>query len=363
MALSRDDLYTLGKTEAQSIRPSLAFREGDVSDAINSAAAVMAEAVLEEGARAFEATYLDGARGDKLTKWGDDRYGIMRKPAVKATGQVRFTRSVNGPAGIIPAGSIIATARDNEGKELRFLTDASVSWALNEQGNKTVGATADLAGRDGNVAAGTITRILTVLFTSSFTVTNIASFVGGDEEESDEDYRERVRSFPLTLRRGTLAALEYGALQVPAVKKAKAVAELDPLTGEKTGIINLYVSDADGGSSPQMLSDVAAVMPEWEAAGDVVNVLGASVVTQPVVLSVTVFPGVTVSTPNIQAAVSATVNRLKTGQKLYRDDLKTAVKNLDPTGIESVNVLTPAGDVTPVANQLLRTSIGDVTVS
>jgi len=253
MALSRDDLYALGQTEAQRIRPALAFREGDLSDALNAAAALMAEAILEEGARAFEATYLDGARSEQLTRWGDDRYGIARKPAVSATGQVTFTR-VGGAGGSIAAGTVVATVRGSQGQELRFRTDAPLVWASGDAGSKTVDATAETTGRSSNVAAGTITRIVSPLFDPSLVVANAAAFVGGDDEETDEDYRERLRAFPLTLRRGTLGALEYGALQVPAVKKARAVAELDPLTGDKTGIIHLYVCDAMGG---QLRADAA----------------------------------------------------------------------------------------------------------
>jgi phage-related baseplate assembly protein len=361
MALSFDDLYQLGKDEAQDVRPTLQVAEGDATDALLSGAAAMAEAVLDEAGRAFTATYLDGARGDLLTQLGDDRYGLPRNGPTQATGQVTFTRVTPGPAGIILSGTEVATARDSQGREVRFTVQADVTFALSEVGTKTVNAIAQLAGRAGNVAANTVTRVVSTIFDSSITVANLLPFVGGGEEESDDDYRERLRNFPKTLRRGTFAALEYGALQVPAVKRSKAIEEVDPIDPSVlTGIVFLYVSDADGNSSSGMVDDVKEELENWRAAGTVVNVVGATLIYQSVELTVTLFAGAVVSTSQISSAVIGVGTRLKPGQTLRRDDIKTAVKLVDPNGIDSVEVVTPGGDVVPSADVILR--IDTVTV-
>lgn len=360
-APSFDELVALGKAEALVTRPELSFREGDVALVQVDGGAVMAEAVLAEAARLFRATFLDGARGDALTTLGDDHWATPRNPAQHAIGQVTFTRSVNGPAGTIATGTVLATVRDATGKEVRFVTDADSVWALNEQGSKTVAAHAELTGTDGNVAASKITRIITTLFDTAFTVTNAALFAGGDVEESEDDYRARIRAIPKTLRRGTLDALEYGALQVTTVKRARAEEEV--VADVKTGIVNVYVSDADGNGNTTMQGLVETELKKWRAAGEIVNVVVATLVSQALTLSISVRAGVTVDSAKVKAALVESSRKLRPGETWYLSARKAAVLAVDPNGILEVNETVPGGNVVATASQVIRTTTGVITVS
>ena len=76
-----------------------------------------------------------------------------------------------------------------------------------------------------------------------------AAAAGGANRETDDELVQRVRAKPLSYRRGTLAALEYGALTVAGVANAVA-------TEDSTGLVTIYVADASGSSNGTMTTNV-----------------------------------------------------------------------------------------------------------
>jgi hypothetical protein len=310
-------------------------------------------------AEKFRATYVDGARGDDLTTLASDHFGIERNEAVHAIGSVTFTRAVaNGIAGTISAGTVVATTKDANGVEVRFLTDADVSYLAAETGSKSASVTAESGGKAGNVAATKINRIITSLW-DTLTVSNPAATAGGTEEETDEALRERVRSFSATVRRATLAALEYGAKQVPQVQVATA-------SQDATGLVTVYVSDADGASNADMVADVTAELANWAAAGTTYQVLGAVVYTlTPITITLAVRTGMDVAAiaAAVKSAIVARVGKLRIGETCTRAAIQQAAMNVDIDNITGVTVVAPAADVVPAANQVIRTSTGAITVS
>jgi uncharacterized phage protein gp47/JayE len=111
--------------------------------------------------------------------------GLTRKPAVNATGQVKFS-GVNGT--VIPIGTRINT--DNE---VYFSTTQAGTIS---SGVVTVNATAEVGGIIGNVVAGEINTVPAEL-SSLLSVTNDLPFSGGFDVESDESliarYYEKVQ--------------------------------------------------------------------------------------------------------------------------------------------------------------------------
>lgn len=358
------EYYDIGKAEAIIRRPDLVFQEGDISEMYMAAAAAMADRLTGYAALSFRNTYLDGATGDALAELVDDHWNLQPIAAVKAVGQVTFNRvSAAAGAGTIALGTTVATQKDANGKEVQYVTDSAVSYGASETGAKSVNVTAKVAGTSGNVAAGKVTRIVTTLWDTTFTVTNSATIAGGADAETDEDLRERVRNLPTTLRKATLAALEYGALQVVTVKRARAVEEVG-VDGLKTGIVSVYVTDADGNSNGAMTTAVQAELENWRAAGIIVNAVGGSIFTQNVAVTLTVKTGVDVNAliTNIQSAVTEGIKKLKIGETLYKGYIEQLVRNVAPTDIVSVNVTVPGTDTAPAtANQIIRA--GTVTVS
>jgi uncharacterized phage protein gp47/JayE len=357
IAPSFDDLFNAGRAELVLRRPDLFAEPGDVTDFLLAAAAAGADYSVGYAARLFGQLFLDTAAGDDLHALGDDRYGIAAQAAAKAQVTVTLTRpTFDAGAGSVAAGSIVATQYDALGRTVEFETLALASFGATDV-TKTVAAQAMVAGAAGNVSAAAISRVVSTIFDPTITVTNTFRAAGGAEAESDQAYRERVRTFPLTLRRGTLAALEYGAKQVPGVVTAKA-------TEDGTGFVTLYVADSTGNSNAALDTLVKAEIENWRAAGVVVNVNGAVPVTQNLQFSVLAKPGfdVVANTTIIQAAVTSRMAKLSMGETLYLDELKAAVIALDPDRIQRVTFTTPPADVVPPApSNVLR--IGTITVT
>lgn len=355
VAPSVQDLIDQGKAEALERRPDLLYSDGDVDLAQIHAGAAMADVAIRLAIQALAATFIDTAKGDDLTALVDDHLNLQRQEATAATSPVTFTRTSGGAAGTIDQGTTIATAILANGREVRYVTAADVIVPLADNGPFTVNATCTEVGRDGNVDAGALIRIIDTLFDSTFSVTNAARAAGGNAEESDEQLRLRARTFWSTLRRGTLKALEFGALTVPAVRVVRA-------TESDTGLVSVVVADEDGNSNAQMIADTQTALEEWRAAGVIVQVLGGTVLTQNIAIVLTVIDGFSVAaaTPLVQAAIIARGLKQRMGDTLYLDRLSAAAIGVDDDGIEATDFTTPTADVVPTATQTIR--IGTVTV-
>lgn len=356
VAPSVQDLVDQGLAEAQFRRPDILFSDGDVSLAQIHAGAAMADACIRYAAMALAATFIDTAKGDDLTALVDDHLDLQRQPATAATVAIAFTRTSGGAGETIGAGTVVATVIGADGREVRFTTNAPIVVPGGGNGPYPVNATCTEVGRDGNVAAAAITRIVDTLADSTWSVTNAALAAGGNEEESDEQLRQRARTFWSTLRRGTLAALEFGALTVPAVRVSVA-------TESASGLVTVVVADEDGNSNAQMIADVQVTLEAWRAAGVPVTVAGGTQLTQNVVAVLTTIDGfdLVAATALIDEAVVARGRKQRMGKILYLDQLTAAIIGVDPDGIEEVTFTTPTADVTPTAFQVIR--IGTVSLS
>ena len=357
VAPSFDDLIEQFIAEAQAQRATLRFDDGNVTEAMAHGAGAMADVVLRYAAQGIKETFLDGCKGDVLTARVDDRYNIQRDPTTKATVTLRFQRTSGGAGGTIDAGTTVATGQDADGNEVRFTTDGPLIVGAGVNGPFDIAATCTVDGPSGNVREGTLTRIVDDVFDVTFTVTNLARAGGGNLEESDPQLKNRARNFWLSLRRGTLAALETGALQVASVRIAKAVE--DPVTG----VVTLVVSDEDGNSTAQMVSDVETEIENWRAPPGVVNVVGGTPLLVDVAGTMDVDAGVdrAVLAPLVNAAIAARMKKQRQGELLHLDSIKAAGIAVDPDGINAINLTTPADTVTPTAFQVIRPGTISVT--
>lgn len=366
IAPSFADLIAQGEAELLARRPDLALNDGDITEADLHASGAMADAVMRYAALAFKETFLDGAEGDALTLLVNDHLGLVREAATAAQVTLLFIRTSGGAGGTIAAGTTVATQHDASGKQVRFTTDTPVVVGAAANGPFSVVATATVTGRNGNADADTVTKIVDTLFDNTFAVDNPDAAAGGNDAESDEELRRRAKSFFLTLRRGTLAALEFGAMQVASVRVATASEDVS------TGLVTVLVGDVDGQSTAQMIEDVEFELENWRAAGTSVTVLGASRVIVVLELVLTVRDGfdVAAAAPAIENAVIARGAKQRGGQTLTLDTIISAVIGTFPDDISKVDFtsvtvngtaqVTPA-DITATASQVLR--ITSVTVT
>lgn len=356
-----DDLYVLGKAALQSRRPTLAVREGDVSDAILAATATVGTVILARTNRQFLDNFLDGAAGEALTSRAEDR-GVTRNAGSRAVGSVTFSRPTAGAgAGVIPSGFRLGTTEGSTLAPLQptvprpftiLTTDDDTTFGPSDL-TKTMTCTALLVGRAGNAEPGAVSRLLEEAFDPSIVVTNPLQFAGGSETESDPDLRDHVRGFFLTQARGTIDALDFGARQVPGVTRVT-------VSADGSGVVIVYVADADGNSNPTLVAAVARELEHWRAAGDVVFVTGGVITLVAIDLSLTVRSGTDVNAliGPVRQSVIAALGRLNPGEELDRGYIEFHARSVDKERIAKVGVLAPLANIVPGPTELLRTNDG-----
>jgi uncharacterized phage protein gp47/JayE len=368
IAPSFSDLVAVGKAELQSRRPDLLVAEGDVTQAFLHAGAAMNDAVIRYAAQAFKNTFIDGAAGAALTTLADDHFNIQRQEATASEVTILLSRAASATGGTILAGTVVATDFDANGEAIEFTTDTNLVFASGALGPSSVTATATTTGRATNVAAAAITRVIDQpSFDPNWLVTNTLAAAGGNDEETDPELRERVRSYFKSLRRGTIASLETGALEVASVRVA--VATEDPTTL----ICTLYIADSDGNSTPQMIADVETEIVNWKAAGTTLNVSGAGQVVVDLEITIADYRSdfdVTANASLIEAAIAGRIDRLKPGQTLYLGTIGAAAIAAFPDDIYDITITSilrdsvsqsTSSDLTATPTEVLRA--GTVTVT
>lgn len=313
------------------------------------------------------AAYLDAATGEALSRWGADRYGVLRSGATASVVELTFSRATGPGAVTVTAGSVVKTADGT-----RFVLDAAVTLGAGVL-TGTGTATSALAGVDQNVDAATITLWETAAPEAGLSVTNAAAAAGGNEAESDEQYRARVRALFVNARKGTLDAIRDGALAVGQVREAAPYEVLDD-DGDQVGAVNLVIADEAGGSNGTLEAAVALSLDEYRGAGILVTVLGATVRQESIAVTITWAAGqaTAANARAVAQAIVAFVNRLDpngaataalapAASKLTVGLVEAAARTV--AGVVDVSVTTPSGTVAPDNGEVIRTSLALVTVS
>lgn len=186
---------------------------------------------------------LDTATGEDL----DDRAldfnpdKLERRGASYAAGQVEFSRTGTAGTVTIPQGTIVKVPDDGP----EFATTGSTQILAGFTTSALVGIVAREPGPEGNVDAGTITQLDAVAGVE--TVTNPAATVGGQAEETDAQFRSRIKEFLRSLPRGTPDALKFAVLNTFLTDFGRIVsAEVVELPAPDLGQVLIYVDDGSG---------------------------------------------------------------------------------------------------------------------
>ena len=338
----------------QRISAEEVFTEGSDINIVTASASAMAEEVTRQLALREKVLLLDGAGGIDLDRIVADRFSptIVRKQAVPAVVPLTISRSTGAlPAITLPIGTRVRT-----GASIEFLTTSAVSLAAGSTGPADVLAEAAVAGTAGNVAAGTLTIFVQPPSDPNVIVTNAERAAGGDDVETDERLRARARDFFRTARRGTLSAIEFGALTVAGVRQAAAIEEVDT-AGFPTGRVFLYIADALGQANSALVTAVRLALLEYRAAGIIVDVLSAIPQYVPIRYRLRFSAGVntTVAAESVRLATVANVNALGPNATLPVSLLFATARSVAGVIVLEDAVLDPVGDLVPAAGQVIRT--------
>lgn len=277
--------------------------------------------------------------------------GIVRKPAVKAVGQVLVTGTQST---VIPAGTIFSTTTDliTGTPAIEFVAiDKAV---IGVDGTTLVPIEAVMAGPDGNVPVGAINQ-LTKPINGVTSVTNQEPTVGGTPEESDEDliarYIEKVQKPNET---GNKNSYVLWAKEVPGVGDAVVI----PLWSGP-GTVKVAVVDSMGNpASPALVQQVQEYISPTPGTGEGKAPVGANVtVVAPQMVFIDVAATLVYAADhdpsivrgNVEAAIEDTLKNIGIGKSVRYAAIGNAI--YDTPGVEdyfdllvnggTVNVIIP----------------------
>ncbi len=158
--------------------------------------------------------------GDDLDSWLA-QFGFVREGAIKASGNVTFSRFTSTAIASLPVGSICQTPDGTQQFVVQADTSNPAYNALTQVytlaigvSSMTVPVLALVAGAGGNVRAGSI-AVLSQAISGIDTVTNGASFTNGSDKESDSAVMARFVIWINSLSKGTRLAVIAAILGVP----------------------------------------------------------------------------------------------------------------------------------------------------
>lgn len=371
---TRLDLLAIGRSyllrHAKKIEPTQVDVLGSDANVFVGSQSVVNDAIVKQLGYSVSRLTLDGAAGDDLDRLAFDRFQQTRKGASPALTTVQITRPTTAAgAGEVPLGTKIVSQGN---VEYETVTIASF-------GASDVFAQADVrasqAGKASEVGSHTLTRFSQPgqLFDGSLVVDNAEPGAGGEDVEDDDTFRNRVRDFWLSARRGVLAAIRTGALTVPGVVSAQAI---EAITGNAlpARVVNLYIADSSGVASQALAKQVASALDDYRAGGIAV-IIGTSIpLIVDVQLALAFTAGVDTESvgSQVQAAVVSFVNSLPVNGTLYVSDLQAVLARFKGDGLIvntksasnplASSIVAPVGDLVPPIGQTIRTTLGNVSV-
>ena len=374
---TRAELFAVGRraivtTPNVKINPRMVDVPGSDINLNVGAMSAIGDEIVARAAAFWQGLFLDTAVDDALDRKAFDNFGLTRFPSTPSKVPLQLHRPAGGIAGTYPAGSTVQTTDGTQ-----FSTDVAVSFLVGDL-IKAVNATALVSGSVGNVGKELVIQFVSPPFDPTIAVINDAiasrilgfpngdgSAAGGDDVEDDIQFKARCRNFFPTVRRGTLGAIEYGALQVPGVSVATAIEATNPGTGLPVAMIQLVIADKDGKSVPSLNQAVANSLLEYRAGGIPVEVLSGVVTYQQVQWSLAFSYGYDeASIRNQIVAVTVAISQFlppgPTGT-LLTSTLIAAAKTVRGVIVRNDALRLPLGDVVPVSNtQIIRIRPQDV---
>ena len=371
---TQNDLFRIGRDEvlarSNALTKEVVERQGTDANALVAAGSAIGDEVVGQLALVQAGLFQDTAQGKALDRLLIDRYGLYRKPAAPAFGEISFTTTALNPGAFsIPRDTRVQTGDGNQ-----FVTIVTTSFPAASTGPVVVAVRSVLAGLTQQARIDTITTIIDkpVGSPNDLVVTNPLATFGADDEERDADYRLRAQAFYITARRGTLRAIQAGALAVLGIRRAAAFEYTDELGRPAKGV-TLVVSDAFTeqlvGVTPtpaayQTQSTVIAAqvvqgLEDVRAAGILVNVIVAQVVLQGVTLALSFVAGADSNSVSLRArgTIAAYINSLSPGAPFVRATAINFLRTVPGLVVMGNEVVNPSGDVIAQPLQVLRSSL------
>lgn len=361
---TRLDLYGIGRlyllTRAKTIDANEVDVRGSDANLFVGSTSVVGAHIVRHLAYSVARLFLDSAEEDDLDRLAFDRYGEARKGATPAVGTVRFWRtSLTGGVGDIPVGTKLIALTGAE-----YITTANGHFGAGDY-SILVDVRAVQAGKGPQVGRNQIRKPGpgVSFFDTTIQLNNDDPTAGGENREDDPTFRNRLRNFWLSARRGTLGAIEYGAMTVPGVVSATAIEALDG-SASPARVVNLFIADSSGVASTPLARAVDVALADYRAGGIRVIIWPSMPSIVAIVLKLAFQSQVdTVAlTQKVVTAIVEFVNGLPVSAPLLRGELMSVLVRFKSDGliVTDGSIVAPAGDVYPDPGKTLRTTLANV---
>lgn len=222
---------------------------------------ILAAAARQDDEQYFQMSLLkklfsiDSATGDDLdARAAEIQPGtITRLAASKSTGNLRFSRVSTVGTVNIPVGTQVKTA---DGITVETTVAGQITAGNTDSG--LVAAIATIAGASGNVASGTLIKFVSKP-SGVDSVTNPTAFQFGSDKETDDAFRNRIKSYISSLPRSTLESLENAVLGASDTDTGATILFSKGIEDSvNRGITTLYIDDGTGSAegSQQVTSEI-----------------------------------------------------------------------------------------------------------
>lgn len=216
-------------------------------------------------------------------------------------------------------------------------------------------------GKASNLSANTVTTVKDLPSAdTSLTCTNPERMAGGRDAAKDEEFRATITNYNLTLRKGTVAAVEAGAQQVDGV----VFATVDESTVASNGYVSVYIGDPDGAGNTALASAVTTELDNWRCAGVQVQVFAAAREEITMVVDITYQAGADTSAIEAGArdAIVAHLDAFAANEHIYPSKVEALVHAVDTLNVLGV-VVTPSQTAPTQTYNALRVVSADLTIN
>lgn len=374
------DLFRIGRDEVlvrnSALSSEVINRPGTDANALVAAGSAVGDECIGQLASVQAAAFLSSSRRKNLDRKIFDEYQLARKSAAPARCSATFSTTLPAVASFnIPENTRLVTS---DGKE--FYTLSALVFIVGTTVAGPVDVQSVLSGANQTIKIGELNNISSPIASSpaDLVVTNAAASFGAAEDESDDSYRDRGRSFYSTARRGTLLAVEQAALTVAGVTKAQAFEALDT-SARPARIVELVIADTfteqliDTSVSPPayevqalaIVTEVDEALREVRAGGMYVAVTTAITVLQGVALTLRFRAGTDQAgvANAARASIVNYINSLNPGAPFVLAAATRALRTVPGLVVTGTEIADPRGDVVPNRLEVLRTSLGLVLIA
>lgn len=285
--------------------------------------------------------------------------GVTRKQATYAEGVVTFGRSDPYDTDIaIQYAQMVSTKQNNaDGSTFEFIVTEDNARLPAGELQVTVGIKAV---EPGNIylPINTITVMNTPIIGIEY-VTNMTEFVGGSNQETDDELRYRAKQALAGLGKGTNTALRSALLDINGVVDAIV---MDMNRGVGTADIVVITNEIPPQTA--LKNEIDDMISITKAAGVNIGVIYPTIKTQNIVVTITSISGVTLSQESIDSAGNAIINYcsgLSVGDTLIISQLERAIGNAINDIDTDIVTVTPSTNVVPTSTEVIRH--GNITIN